>query len=99
MSTNTAALPARTHGAPNLAHVLDALEPNRRTQRLDIFTEHFAHIEAALQRGVTQTAIRKALSDAGLKLSSATFKKLLNAERLRRANSAHSTGGSSEGIA
>lgn len=99
MTTNTASLPIRTHGAPDLAHILDALEPNRRAQRLDMFAEHFAHIESALQRGVTQTAIRKALSEAGLKLSSTTFKKLLSAERLRRANSAHSPRGSSEGIA
>lgn len=85
MTTNTASLPARTPGTPGLAHVLDALQPNQRTQRLDMFAEHFVHIEAALRRGVTQTAIRKALSDAGLKLSGATFKKLLDAARIRQA--------------
>lgn len=103
MTTNTISMPpAHVHpepGAQNLAHVLDALQPNQRTQRVDMFAEHFAHIEAALRRGVTQTTIRKALSDAGLKLSSATFKKLLSAARLRQGNVAQSLDGSNGGIA
>jgi primosomal protein N'' len=99
MTTNTATIPPRTPGTQDLAHVLDALQPNQRTQRSDIFAEHLAHIEAALQRGVTKTAIRKALSDAGLKLSSATFKKLLSAARLRQADDARSPEGTNGGIA
>lgn len=99
MTTDTTPVSPHTPGTQDLAHVLDTLQPNQRTQRLDIFAEHLAHIEAALQRGVTQTAIRKALSDAGLKLSSATFKKLLSAARLRQSNGANSPDGSSGGAA
>lgn len=99
MTTNTATIPPRTPGAQDLALVLDALQPNQRTQRSDIFAEHLAHIEAALRRGVTQTAIRKALSDAGLKLSSATFKKLLIAARLRQADDARGPEEMNGGIA
>lgn len=99
MTTNTVSIPARTPGVQDLAHVLDTLQPNQRTQRLDMFAERVVHIEAALRRGVTQTAIRKALSDAGLKLSSATFKKLLDAARLRQAKDTHGHDASNGGIA
>jgi DNA-directed RNA polymerase specialized sigma24 family protein len=103
MTTNAISIPSayihRAPGAEDIAQVLDRLQPNQRTQRLDIFAEHLEHIEAALLRGVTQTAIREALSDSGLKLSSATFKKLLSAARLRQANCGHGPDGSSGVIA
>jgi len=85
-STNTSINPLSVieQGKQDIVQALNALQPNSRTLRSELFTEHFPRIEAALGRCVTQTAVRKALAAAGLKLSAATFKKLLDIERQRR---------------
>jgi len=72
------------HSANRISQALNALQPDGRTLKLVTFSGLYNDIEAALARGVTQTAVRKALTDTGLPLSAATFKKLLESERTRR---------------
>jgi hypothetical protein len=67
--------------ACSIAQVLGALEPNERARKSETFLASYHDIEAAIARGVTQVEVRKALAQAGLKLSPATFKKLLENER------------------
>lgn len=62
---------------------LASLRPKRRATNQATFAEHYDAILAAFNRGVSSKDIREALADEGIKVSSATFKKLLNAERQR----------------
>lgn len=70
--------------ACTIAQALGALEPNERARKSETFLASYNDIEAAIARGVTQVEVRKALAQAGLKLSPATFKKLLENERRHR---------------
>jgi len=63
---------------------LEALEPNDRAIKWSMFNENYDYIEAALTRNVTKTKILAALALKGLKLSTNTFNKMLEAERVRR---------------
>jgi len=60
---------------------LNALLPNERAMKFAKFAKHYPSIEDAIQRGVTQKDIRKALAADGLSLSAVTFKKLLESLR------------------
>ncbi|MFK2902880.1 hypothetical protein ISP17_02810 [Dyella ginsengisoli] len=74
-------------GSNSLAARLAALQPKKRTSNQAKFAEHYEEILHAIERGVSLKDIREALAEAGLKLSSATFKRLLQAEADRRRKS------------
>jgi UV DNA damage repair endonuclease len=63
---------------------LASLQPKKRTANRMKFAECSDDIFDAINRGVSSKAIRMALAEEGVTMSSATFKKLLDAERLRR---------------
>jgi hypothetical protein len=63
---------------------LAALQPRRRATNQAKFAENYDEILDAINRGVSSKAIRAALAEEGVTMSSATFKKLLGAERMRR---------------
>jgi DNA-binding transcriptional MerR regulator len=75
-TTRTASIP--------LSLKLASLQPKKRTTNQTKFAEHHDAIVEAIERGVSNKDIREALAEEGIKVSSATFKKLLNAERQRR---------------
>lgn len=65
----------------DVAKALAALQPGARVRKSTLFHEYYPQIEATLARGVTQVEVRAALKKAGLSLSAATFRKMLEAER------------------
>jgi hypothetical protein len=69
--------------ANKLSRKLVSLQPKRRATNQTKFAENYDDIVDAINRGVTSKAIRMALAEEGITMSSATFKKLL-AERMRR---------------
>ncbi len=70
---------------PNkLALKLVSLQPKRRATNQAKFTKNYCDIIDAINRGVSSKAIRMALADEGIAMSSATFKSLLETERTRR---------------
>ena len=70
--------------ANKLSRKLVSLQPRRRATNQTKFAEHYGDILGAIHRGVPNKAIRLALAEEGIAMSSATFKKLLEAERMRR---------------
>lgn len=70
--------------ASKLSLKLASLQPKMRTTNQAKFAEHCDDIVNAIKRGVSLKAIRMALAEEGVMMSSATFKKLLDAERMRR---------------
>lgn len=74
---------ADRHGM-DVAGALNALSPNERTLKREMFRDHFAQIEAALARQVPKVKILEVLAQAGLSLSANTFTKMLDEERTRR---------------
>ena len=96
----------KTHDASytdsnSLAAKLAALQPKKLTSNQAKFAEHYEEILHAIERGVSLKDIREALAEAGLKLSSATFKRLLQAEadRLRKSSPQVSEAGEQGGAA
>ncbi|MCT6971873.1 hypothetical protein, partial [Salmonella enterica] len=81
MHTETTMNNART---TPLSLKLASLQPKKRTTNQSKFAEHYDDIVEAINRGVSNKDIRAALADEGITVSSATFKKLLDAERKRR---------------
>ena len=63
---------------------LASLQSKRRTTNQTKFAENYDDILDAINRGVSSKAIRVALAEEGIAMSSATFKKLLEAKRMRR---------------
>lgn len=66
---------------------IDALEPNKRQIKATAFSSAYPAIRRAIDRGVTQRAILKLLSDAGIKVHPARYKTMIadEASRLIRA--------------
>ncbi|MBD8898478.1 hypothetical protein [Rhodanobacter sp. DHG33] len=77
-------LPSMDSDALDIAEALDALTPDERTLKREMFRNQFARIEAALARKVPKVKILKVLAKIGLSLSANTFNKMLDAERTRR---------------
>jgi hypothetical protein len=77
-----------THPSNSLTNMLSRklvlLQPRRRATNQTKFAENYDDILDAINRGVSSKAIRTALAEEGITMSSATFKKLLEAERQRR---------------
>lgn len=67
-----------------LSRELVLLQPRRRVTNQTKFAENYEDILDAINRGVSSKAIRMALAEEDIAMSSATFKKLLEAERQRR---------------
>lgn len=63
---------------------LSSLQPKRRATNQAKFAENYDGILDAVNRGVSTKAIRIAMAEEGVTMSSVTFKKLLEAERMRR---------------
>jgi hypothetical protein len=83
----------------NLAQKLSSLQPKKRATNQAKIAKHYDDITDAIERGVSLTDIRDVLAEDGLKLSSATFKKLLEAERKRRGESNDAAGMMNKGEA
>ena len=60
---------------------LEAANPTKKAVRKEAFARLFPTIESAISRNIPQKQILKILADKGLKLSAATFKKLLEETR------------------
>lgn len=69
-----------------LSATLASLQPKLRTKNQAKFAEHYDDIVNAIKRGVPFNAIRAALVENGISVSSVTFKKLMeNTRKLREA--------------
>lgn len=68
-----------------IKHELGALLPSRRRQTCAKLRELYPAIDSALKRGITQKDALGILKAHGISLSVATFRRMLEAERLRRA--------------
>lgn len=67
-----------------LSQKLASLPPKTRTTNKVKFAENYDGILDAINRGVSGKAIRVALAENGVTMSSVTFKKLLETERMWR---------------
>lgn len=72
---------------------LNALTANKRTTNQAKLVAHYDAIMDAIKRGVSLKVVREALCDAGVNLSPATFKRLLDAETVRRKPTCADVGG------
>jgi DNA-binding transcriptional MerR regulator len=79
-------LEADTKPVSQITKALRELKPNQRRRKLVEFTEHYQEIAALVEQGVTIKDIREALAKGGLSMSAATFKKMFETERKRRAH-------------
>jgi hypothetical protein len=68
-----------------ISEALSVLQPNQRRRKHKEFAAHYDAIESHIANGVSLKDIRAALAEGGLPMSAATFKKMLEAERARRA--------------
>lgn len=63
---------------------LEAANPTKKEVRKEAFARLLPKIESTISRNIPQKQILKILADKGLKLSSATYKKLLDEARRNR---------------
>jgi hypothetical protein len=73
-----------THPTSQLSQKLASLQPKKRNSDQAKFADHYDAIIDAIHRGVSLKDIREALAEDGIKVSSVTFKRLLDAEAKRR---------------
>ena len=77
------AQPTIFQNVDELIRAIQELQPIRKQAEAD-FAKIFPQIKERLSLGVSQKAIREALSSKGFKLHAQKFKRLLEAEELRQ---------------